>query len=147
MCTERHWCALICVRDQSSWLSDSFPAVKWASHSQFCQGDPWWEPLCLAEQALPAKDTPVLAMASTAMRCTLTMNSRRQQRQHQHNASNRGPSQNTASLRHRYPSNMHHCVTMDHLRNDAMQHTRTPFPTIPGSNFMGTLERIGREGR
>ena len=26
--------------------------------------------------------------------------------------------------------------TIDHLRNDVMQHTRTPFPTIPGSNSM-----------
>ena len=33
---------------------------------------------------------------------------------------------------------------IDHLRNDVMQHTRTPFPTIPGSNCMGTFRWIGR---
>ena len=27
-------------------------------------------------------------------------------------------------------------ITIDHLRNDVMQHTRTPFSTIPGSNSM-----------
>ena len=27
-------------------------------------------------------------------------------------------------------------VVIDHLRNDVMQHTRTPFPTIPGLNSM-----------
>ena len=36
---------------------------------------------------------------------------------------------------------------IDHLRNDSMQHTKTPFPTIPGSNCMGTFRWIGREGR
>ena len=36
---------------------------------------------------------------------------------------------------------------IDHLRNDVIQHTRTPFPTIPGSNCMGTFRWIGREGR
>ena len=36
---------------------------------------------------------------------------------------------------------------IDHLRNDAMQHTGAPFRTIPGSNSMWTFRWIGREGR
>ena len=36
--------------------------------------------------------------------------------------------------------------TMDHLHNDVMQNTRTPFPTIPGSKSTWTFRWIGREG-
>ena len=32
----------------------------------------------------------------------------------------------------------------DHLCNDVMQHTRTPFPTIPGSNSLWMFRWIGR---
>ena len=38
-------------------------------------------------------------------------------------------------------------ATVDNFRNDIMQHTRTPFLTIPGSNSMLTIRWIGREGR
>ena len=38
-------------------------------------------------------------------------------------------------------------IYKDHLRIDVMQHTRTPFPTIPGSNSMWTFRWIGRESR
>ena len=40
-----------------------------------------------------------------------------------------------------------HPFIMDYLRNVVMQHTRTPFPTILGSNSMWTFRWIGREGR
>ena len=36
---------------------------------------------------------------------------------------------------------------IEHLRNDVKQHTRTPFPTIPGSTSMWTFRWIGWEGR
>ena len=54
---------------------------------------------------------------------------------------------NIVQIRERKSGETKKAAIIDNFSNDVMQHTRTPFRTIPGSNSMWTFRWIGREGR